>query len=134
MNLSQYKDLAVPIASVLGAVLATLTTLKTTSGSRARLRDDVELLQKLEKGSEAHRMLSYHIEWQIHALGLAETNKSRVRFALFGSASGVAIFALFVTAINSGFDDFVRVAGYAFSALAIMGFAVYLTNSWWKKR
>lgn len=65
MDLLEYKDLAVPLATVIGALIGALTTRASISNNRSRLKDDVEVLSKLEEGSNSHLALKAHIEWQI---------------------------------------------------------------------
>ena len=84
LNILDYKDLAVPLATIIGALLGALTTRSSTLNSRSRLKADVEIMSKLEAGSEAHTALEEHVKWQIKRLTWYEQkDKFRLVMKLF---------------------------------------------------
>ena len=102
MEIMQFRDFAVPAASIIGSVLATLTTLKSAGGARARLKADIDMLGKLDKDSEAYKILATHIDWRMGQFTMYESERSRINMTVYFTAIGLLVFTVYMIAKSFG--------------------------------
>ena len=72
MDIQALKELAVPIASAVTAIAAALATVKVALNRRTRIKDDLDILNQLDKDSEEYETLKQHIRWQIRRVSHGE--------------------------------------------------------------